>query len=375
MHECGARPRGFTGRANSAKRPWANSQPTRITANVATRGLRGDLAPTGFALHTRSVRPVLLVALTLAADPAGAAPGHAAQDDRSASTLWREVLEPHGTEVAALLARARAAMTKLAESADTTSEGRLRYAGDAYGVLRRAHKLSPDNTDVLGLLGYAADELGKTRQAIEALESCIRLQGPERAGPEVTGRLGTIYLRLGKLDDAVHWLRYAAGPIDVSNNASVAVHLATALAARGEMADAIDVLSSTLPSRTGAFYTDAVTLVSFALAVHYDRDEQRGAAFEILDRMQAALQQELGTFVQRSFTELRFAPAEDEYYYQALLYEALGAYTEARAEWVLYAAVPEAAWRHRALEHLRALDALRVPPAAPLNPHAKPSVP
>jgi tetratricopeptide (TPR) repeat protein len=319
------------------------------------------------------VRPALLVALTLAAGPADARPGPA-HEDPAASTLWREVVEPHGTEVAALLARARTAMSKLADLSDTTSERRLHYVGDAYGALRRAHKLSPDNTDVLGLLGYAADELGKTRQAIDALEDCIRLLGPERAGPEVTGRLGTIYLRLGKLDDAIHWLRYAVGPIGVSNNASVAVHLATALAARGQMPDAIDVLSNALPSQTGV-YADAVTLVSFALAVHYDRDEQRGAAFEILDRMQAALQQELGLFVQRSFAELRFAPPEDEYYYQALLYEALGAYTEARAEWSLYAAVPGAAWRHRALEHVRALDALRVPAVAPANPHAKLPVP
>jgi len=319
------------------------------------------------------VRRLLLVALTLAAGQAEARPARSARhDDPAASALWREVIEPHGTEVAALLARARTAMTKLAESADITAERRLRFAGDAYGLLRRAHKLSPDNTDVLGLLGYAADELGKTRQALEALEDCVRLQGPEHAGPEVTGRLGTIYLRLGKLDEAVRWLRHAIGPIGVSNNASVAVHLATALAARGQMPDAIDALSNALPSAGGAYYTDAITLVSFALAVHYDRDEQRGAAFEILDRMQAALQQELGTFVQRSFTELRFAPPEDEYYYQALLYEALGANTEARAEWALYAAVPDAMWRHRALEHVRALDALR---AAPANPHAKLPVP
>lgn len=320
------------------------------------------------------MRRLLLVALTLAAGQAEARPGQPApHDDPAASALWREVIEPHGVEVAALLTRARAAMTKLSASADITAERRLRYAGDAYGLLRRAHQLSPDNTEVLGLLGYAADELGRTRQAIEALESCIRLEGPERAGPEVTGRLGTIYLRLGKLDDAVRWLRYAVGPLGMSN-ASVAVHLATALAARGQMSDAIDVLSNALPPAASSGYTDPNTLVSFALAVHYDRDEQRGAAFEVLDRMQAALQQDLGTLVQRSFAELRFAPPEDEYYYQALLYEALGAYTEARAEWSLYAAAPGATWRHRALEHVRALDALR-PAAPPANPHAKLSVP
>ncbi len=319
------------------------------------------------------MRRVLIVALTLAAGQAEARPDRSApHDDPAASALWREVIEPHGTEVAALLARARTAMTRPAESADSTAERQLRYA---YGLLRRAHQLSPDNTDVLSLLGSTADDLGKTRQAIEALEGCIRLQGPEHAGSEVTDRLGTIYLRLGKLDDAVRWLRYAMDPLAGSSSPAVAVHLATALAARGQMSDAIDVLSNTLPPAASTYYKDEVTMVSFALAVHYDRDEQRGAAFEILDRMQAALQQELGQLVQRSLAEIRFAPPEDEYYYQALLYEALGAYTEARAEWSLYAAVPDATWRHRALEHVHALDALRAPAAAPVNPHAKPSVP
>ena len=152
--------------------------------------------------------------------------------------------------------------------------------------------------------------------------------------------------------------------------------MATALAARGEMASAIDVLANALPATASSYFTDPVTMVSFALAVHYDRDEQRGAAFEILDRMQAALQQELGPFVQRALADLRFAPPEDEYYYHALLYEALGAFAEARAEWLLYAAVPDAPWRLRALDHVRALDALRASPGGrPAPPHSPLPVP
>lgn len=323
------------------------------------------------------MRWVALVALLVAAGPADARPPRPPPPPRDdGSTLWREVIEPHGAQVAALVTRARAALSKLGDAGETSGERRQRLAGDAYGMLRYAHKLSPENAEVLGLLGRAADELGKTHQAIDALESCVRLQGPERAGADVTGRLGTIYLRLGKLDDAVRWLRYAQGPIAVSNNAEIAVHLATALAARGDMTGAIDVLSNALPAQTTSYFTDAVTLVSFALAVHYDRDEQRGAAFEVLDRMQSALQQELGPFVERSLAGLAFAPAEDEYYYQALLYEALGAYAEARAEWALYAAVPDAPWRRRALEHVRALDALRAAPGAPpATLHSKLPVP
>jgi tetratricopeptide (TPR) repeat protein len=269
------------------------------------------------------------------------------------------VIEPHGEAVAAIVLRARAAIDRVGEgtgSGDWAVEQRTRALGDAYGMLRHARKLSPENTEVLTLLGEAADELGRTRQALDALETCARLLGPTRAGTALGGRLGMIYLRLGRLDDAVHWLRAAQGPIAVSDNAVAAVHLATALAARGQMSDAIDVLANALPAHSN-YFTDPLTLVSFALAVHYDRDEQRGAAFEVLDRMQATLQLELAPFALRALTAFRFAPAEDEYYYRALLYELLGHDAEARAAWALYAAVPDAPWRGRALDHIAALDA------------------
>lgn len=304
-----------------------------------------------------------LVALSLAAGPAQAAPTvpQGQREDTSVSEFWREVIEPHSTTVNAIVAKAKRTLDRLGEGgadADAVVERRMRSLADTYGMLRYARKLAPENADVLGLLGHAADELGKTRQAIEALEACIRLRGPERAGSDVTGRLGMIYLRRGQLDDAIRWLRHAQGPIGVSDNAVAVVHLATALAARGEMADAIDVLANALPVQTN-YFTDPVTLVSFALAVHYDRDEQRGAAFAVLDKMQATLQQELGPLTQRALAAMRFAPAEDHYYYQALLYEMLGDYAEARAEWGLYAAITDAPWRRRALEHVKAIDAQR----------------
>jgi hypothetical protein len=59
---------------------------------------------------------------------------------------------------------------------------------------------------------------------------------------------------------------------------------------------------------------------------------------------------------------MRFAPAEDQHYYQALLYEVMGNYTEARAEWALYAAA-DMPYRARALEHIAAIDSLRRAPA------------
>jgi hypothetical protein len=107
--------------------------------------------------------------------------------------------------------------------------------------------------------------------------------------------------------------------------------------------------------------------VAFALAVQYDRDEQHGAAFEVLDRMQTVLQGQMGALVQTALASMRFAPAEDQHYYLGLLYEAVGSYSEARAEWALYAAAPGLPYRGRALDHIAAIDNQRraTPPAPP----------
>ncbi len=293
------------------------------------------------------------------AGPAEAKPhrSHAPPEDPSQDDFWRDILEPHREVVTAIVAKARTAIEKLSAAADGDEaiEQRVRRVSDAYGMLRYARTLAPENIEVLSLLGAAADELGKTHQALEVLEACVRQNGPDRTDPEVTGRLGMIYLRLGKLDDAIRWLRYAQGPITTSDHAATAVYLATALAAHGEMANAIDLLVNALPAPT-SYAPDPVTLVRFALAVHYDRDDQRGAAFDVLDKMQATLQQELGPLTQRALAGMRFAPPEDQYYYRALLYEALDNYAEARAEWALYASVTDAPWRRRALEHIQAID-------------------
>jgi tetratricopeptide (TPR) repeat protein len=319
------------------------------------------------------VRLVWLVALLIAGRVEARPVRPQPPDDPAVGDFWREMIEPHGRVVTAIVAHARRALTKATDDDEPLAQ-RQRATRTAYGMLRRARELAPENPEVLRLLGHAADELGKAPQAIDALEACIRIEGPERAGAEVTGRLGMIYLRLGRLDDAIRWLRHAQGPITIADHATAAVYLATALAARGEMASAIDVLTNAAPPHT-AYFTDPVTLVSFALAVHYDRDEQVGAAYEVLDRMQATLQLELGAFAQRALALLRFAPPEDRDYYQALLYEALGATTEARAEWAIYAQVPDAPWRGRALQHIRLLDAQPRGPrvhAAPAIHHKRP---
>jgi tetratricopeptide (TPR) repeat protein len=314
----------------------------------------------------RTIVPGVLAALALSTQVAAARPHDPPTTDDG--DFWRDIIEPHATQVASLVTRARRAMTKAAASspeADGYFAQRAKCLDDAYSMLRYARTLAPENPDVLHWLGIVADELGKTREALDALTASVKATGVDRATADVTGRLGMIYLRLGQLDDAVRWLNHAQGVITTGDHAVPAIHLATALAERGEMADAIDVLINALPPQI-TYYTDPQLQVSLALAVHYDRDEQRAAAFAVLDRMRITLQQELGSIGQRALANLPFAPAEDQYYYLAMLYEATGDDIEARAEWALYAAVPDAPWRRRALDHIQAIDAQRRTPPGKL---------
>jgi hypothetical protein len=109
-------------------------------------------------------------------------------------------------------------------------------------------------------------------------------------------------------------------------------------------------------------------MVAFALAVLYDRDEQRANAFTVLDQMQASLNSLYTAQVQQQLNRFAFVPGEDQHYYLALFYESMGEYTEARAEWSLYAASGDTPWRARALSHIAEIDAQRR-----ANPTIKPT--
>ncbi len=324
------------------------------------------MARVGGTRHTRPVRRLVLLATLLFARQVHAdlimAPPPPPDAERG--NFWRDLIAPHQAEVAAILFKAKNALTQadsaLASDYDPSGQERLRFYREVLGALRYARRLQPDNVEVLRLLAQTSDELGQTRQAIEALQAAIDVTGATKAPADLSGRLGMIYLRLGKLDDAIRYLRLAQGALIPGQpwSAQVLVHLSNALAMRGQIGDAIDLLSNAVPP-TVPYYSTEAALVAFSLAVQYDRDEQHGAAFEVLDRMQTVMQGQMAGLVQTALASMRFAPAEDQHYYLGLLYEAVGSYPEARAEWALYAAVPDLPYRGRALDHISAIDAQR----------------
>jgi tetratricopeptide (TPR) repeat protein len=278
-----------------------------------------------------------------------------------AGDFWRDVIEPNGDRVNALLEKARESQRQLDHTygydyGDYSADQKVQVYRTMYRLARQARKLAPENTEVLAMLGQAADELGKTTEAIDALTAYVKLVGNDKAGAEITGRLGAIYLRLGERDTAIRYLRHSQA------NHTAQIHLANAFAARGEMTTAIDTLLAIMPTSFQPYAYGTQTeanMVAFALAVVYDRDEQRGAAFEILEKMQTQMQAHYLQNVLGEIAKLRFAPADDQHYFQALLYESTGQYIEARAAWALYAAAADAPWRTRALEHIAEIDRQR----------------
>lgn len=309
-----------------------------------------------------------LVCLLVALAPivAGAKPMPPAPEATVEPSFWRDLIEPHGDEVAMLVRKARETMREPRDAAEGdfewAAEVRAQFFLDAFHLMRHARSLAPHNLEVLGLYAEAADELGKSREAIEALETAIRLVGPDAAGAAITARLGALHLRAGKLDTAIRWLRHTQGR---ANGASM-VYLAHALAARGDLTGAIETLRGALPEQRFTYGQDAA-IVAFALAVHLDRDEQRGAAFDALDALVRSQQQAYATTIKNELAALRLGGA-DTHYYRALLYESLGHYVEARAEWALYAGFPGALWRERALDHIARIDAQRRARPGPRTP-------
>ena len=283
--------------------------------------------------------------------------------DPDRGNFWRDIAEPHHDEIQTILRKARSALQQIETIAgvdvDPAGIGRRAVERDLFNMLRYARRLQPDNLDVLRMLAQVSDDLGDIRQAREALQAVVDVAGVDHAGTDTLDRLGELALRTGQLDDAISYLRQAQGPLRAGQppTANALVHLATALALRGHSSDGIDVLVAALPD-PAVYEPSENQVVAFALAVLYDRDEQRGAAFEVLDRMRAALGDQLATSLQSSLEQMRFAPAEDELYYRALLYEVTGDIPEARTEWLLYAAAGNAPYRERALDHARALDAM-----------------
>jgi tetratricopeptide (TPR) repeat protein len=277
--------------------------------------------------------------------------------------FWREVVAPHGDEIAAIVLKAQQALpqanTCVQSDCDATGEGRTKLLDDVYGMLRYARKLDPRQTEVLAQLGHFAEESGRASAAVEAYQAYFSEMKPDAIIPgDVHVRLGRAYLRLGRADDAIRQFRSALQPgVAYGLPATAPAYLGLTLMNEGRIGDAIDELNANvnLQQMWGAEVIQAI----LTLVVAYDRDEQISAAFQILDSMQNQLSTSFQQYTQWAVSTMTFVPAYDQHYYLGLVYESQGYFGEARNEWLLYAQAEGALFRGRALDHVAAIDKLQ----------------
>jgi tetratricopeptide (TPR) repeat protein len=226
-------------------------------------------------------------------------------------------------------------------------------------MLRYARKLDPNQSDVLLMLGKVAEESGRPDAAIEALDAYnATLTTDETPNADAPLHLGRAYMRLGRWDDAVRQFRMAMqlGSPGYGPAAAAGAYLGVALMNTGRIADAIEAL---LPAAQNQNWYQAETMQEgLTLAVAYDRDEQLSSEFTLLDSIQQQLTGSYPQYVQQGLLPMEFVPSYDQHYYYALFYESQGYLAEARTEWMHYAEVPDAPYRGRALDHVKAIDAL-----------------
>jgi tetratricopeptide (TPR) repeat protein len=271
--------------------------------------------------------------------------------------FWREVAEPHADEVSLVTGKINQALelvNSLAmQDVDADGKERTRLLDEARGMARYLRRLAPANPEVLLVLGKVADESGRADEALEALHAYLELE-PE--GGDAAFRVGRIYLRMRKYDEAVRYLRIATASSS-SYMTNAPVYLAAALTATRRDDEAMDVLESAA-ERPGQWGGEP-QLPAFALAVAYDRDEQISEAFEVIDRLQTTMQGGYAGQMQTLIDQLQPVPSAEVHYYRALLYESSGYLDEARTSWVLYAnSGDDARFRKRALSHVAAIDVL-----------------
>jgi len=109
--------------------------------------------------------------------------------------------------------------------------------------LKRLIELRPQNAQALNALGYTlVDRTPRVAEGLNLIEKALQL---EPADPFILDSMGWALFRMGKIDDAVNYLRRAMAE---RPDAEIAAHLGEVLWAKGERTAAQEVWQSQLKS-------------------------------------------------------------------------------------------------------------------------------
>ncbi len=119
---------------------------------------------------------------------------------------------------------------------------RLGRRDEAAELFQAILKADPDDATTANYLGYMWADAGEhLDRALKLISHAVELD-PENGA--YLDSLGWVYFRLGKLDEAEHWLRRAATRLP--QDGTVLAHLGEVLAARGKAEQARDLLERAL---------------------------------------------------------------------------------------------------------------------------------
>lgn len=101
--------------------------------------------------------------------------------------------------------------------------------------LKQVLKQQPDNADALNALGYClADQTDRYQEALGYIQQALALK-PE--SPAILDSMGWVQFRMGKLDEALDYVRKAAAKI---NDGEILSHLGELLWVKGQTTEAMD---------------------------------------------------------------------------------------------------------------------------------------
>lgn len=118
---------------------------------------------------------------------------------------------------------------------------KLNNVADAIVDLRTIVKLDPQNVQALNALGYTlVDKTEQIHEGVEYIKQAYQLRPND---PAIIDSMGWAYYRLGKLDEAVTFLKRAFASF---NDAEVAAHLGEVLWVRGDKDEARKIWKNSL---------------------------------------------------------------------------------------------------------------------------------
>ncbi len=272
------------------------------------------------------------------------------QTNRHVSDFWKNIADPGWKEFEEAVIKGKDLYKRSTEA--KTKEKRKQKLEAARDAFKEATQISPKKYSGWFMLGKVYYELERMPEAIKTFLQARRLNPKLGDRYTIAFSLGIAYSKIGQFENAIAEYERAESILSQKsvNNHDFAEQRATLNGNAAESLMALGRLDEAIQRyREALTYTPDNPLLSWGLAVAYDRDEQISRA---LEQAQFALANDpdmktlTGPYV-------FFIPEGDVHYYFALGAWARGDMSNAEKHWKLFIQkLPSSQWVFRAQAHL-----------------------